>query len=95
MKKSPSCRKGNRHNKDNVLFGGYVTPEFKALAQLTASVCKTNCVELMKRGIYTEATRVGIMWNGIVKPEYRDTVDALANHIRIERENRKTERGKE
>ena len=77
--------KQNRHGKhheDKVQFGGMVTPEFKALAQLTASVSQCSMIELMIHGIYNIATGVGILKNGVVTPKYQDTIAALADIIR-------------
>ena len=87
-------RTGNRHDPDKVLFGGYVTPEFKAIAMLTASMRKTDCLTLMKNGVYGEATAAGIMKNGEVLPQFTRTIAAMANHIRLNRENRKTKETK-
>lgn len=75
----------NRHGKhslDKVQFGGMVTPEFKAVAQLTASKTKCSLMELMQRGVENLATGAGILRNGEVTPEYREAVNALADIIR-------------
>lgn len=77
--------KGNRHGKhhpDKVQFGGMVTPEFKAIAQLTASVVKCSLMELMQRGVYNLATGAGIMKDGKVAAKYRDAVVAMADIIK-------------
>ena len=77
--------KENRHGKhraDKVQFGGMVTPEFKAIAQLTASTVKCSLMELMQRGVYNLATGAGIMKNGKVAAEYREAVDAMADIIK-------------
>jgi len=77
-------RPGNRHNDDNVLFGGYVPPEFKALAQLTTNKLKVrDTLTLMKDGVYALATKAGIMLNGEVLPKYKPVIAELANLIRI------------
>ena len=86
MKTQNIKKKGNRHGKhreDKVNFGGMVTPEFKAFAQLVASKAKCGLMELMVRGINTIATEVGIMANGRVVPEYQDAIDAMAEIIRF------------
>lgn len=78
-------KKENRHGKhheDKVQFGGMVTPEFKALAQLTASVSKCSMMDLMIHGINNIATGAGILKNGEVAPKYRDAIAALADIIR-------------
>jgi len=75
----------NRHGKhhpDKVQFGGMVSPEFKAIAQLTASKTKCSLMELMQRGVYNLATGAGIMRNDKVAPEYKAAVDAMADIIR-------------
>ena len=82
----------NRHGKhdpDKVLLGGYVTPEFKALAQLVASMKMCNTFELLQEGVYTAATSLGIMKNGAIVSTYRPAVDALAEVIRTKRNNKR------
>ena len=82
---------GNRHGKhhdDLVPFGGYITPELKAIAQVTANELKTNMMDLIRNGIAAEATRAGVMSNGIIKPEYKPIVDA---YVDVYRSNKKRE----
>lgn len=77
--------KNNRHGKhhpDKVQFGGMVTPEFKAIAQLTASKTQCTLMELMQRGVYNLATGAGILRNDKVTPEYKEAVAALADIIK-------------
>ena len=77
--------KANRHGKhhpDKVQFGGMVSPEFKAIAQLTASKLQCSLMELMQRGVDNLATGAGILKNGKVTPQYRDAVSAMADIIR-------------
>lgn len=84
--------KNNRHGKhdpDKVLLGGYVTPEFKALAQLVANTRKCNVHEILQEGVYTLATISGIMKDGKILPEYQIAIDALADIIRTNRNKRR------
>lgn len=79
------AKNNNRHGKhhpDKVQFGGMVTPEFKAIAQLTASTVKCSLMELMQRGVYNLATGAGIMKNNKVAPKYRETIAAMADIIK-------------
>lgn len=76
---------GNRHGKHHpgkVQFGGMVTPEFKAIAQLTAGVAKCSLVELMQRGVYSLAEGAGIVKDGEVASQYRGDVAAMAGSVR-------------
>lgn len=76
--------KENRHGKhrrDKVQFGGMVSPEFKAIAQLTASILKCSLMDLMKLGVNNLATGAGILKNGQVTPQYRQAIDAMADII--------------
>ena len=78
-------KQDNRHGKhhpDKVQFGGMVTPEFKAIAQLTASKTKCTLMELMQKGVYNLATGVGIMRGDEVVPAYKATIDAMADVIK-------------
>mgnify|MGYP006873217173 CR=1 FL=1 len=88
MKKSQDNRHG-KHKPDKVLLGGYVTPEFKALAQLVASMKMCSVHELLQEGVYTMATSIGVMKNGVIVPAYRPTVDAMAEIIRTKRDEKR------
>ena len=86
--------KDNRHGKhhpDKVQFGGMVSPEFKAVAQLTASKLKCSLMELMQKGVDNFVTGAGILRNGEVTPQYREAVSALADIIRTDLSNRRKE----
>lgn len=86
--------KGNRHGKhspDKVLLGGYVTPEFKALAQLVASIKMCSVHELLQEGVYTMATSLGIMKEGAIIPAYRAAINAMAEMIRSKRNTKRGE----
>lgn len=80
MKKKES--RHGKHREDKVQFGGMVTPEFKALAQMTASVSKCSMMDLMINGINNIATGAGILKNGEITPKYRESIAALADIIR-------------
>lgn len=82
-KKVTSTNRHGKHRQDKVNFGGMVTPEFKAFAQLVASKSGCGLMELMVRGINTIATEVGIMANGHIVPEYQDAINAMAEIIRV------------
>ena len=71
-----------KHHPDKVQFGGMVSPEFKAIAQLTASMLQCSLMELMQRGVDNLATGAGILRDGKVTPQYRGAVDAMADIIR-------------
>lgn len=87
-------RQDNRHGKhhpDKVQFGGMVSPEFKAVAQLTASKLQCSLMELMQKGVDNLATGAGILRNGEVTPQYREAVAALADIIRTKLNNTRKE----
>ena len=89
MKKQTDNRHG-KHKPDKVLLGGYVTPEFKALAQLVASMKMCSVHELLQDGVYTIATSLGVMKNGVIMPAYRPAVEAMAEIIRTKRDEKRT-----
>lgn len=70
------------HHPDKVQFGGMVTPEFKAVAQLTANKLKCSLMELMQRGVDNLATGAGILKDGQVTNKYKEAVDSMADIIR-------------
>lgn len=78
------------HDPDKVLLGGYVTPEFKALAQLVASMRQCNVHELLQEGVYTLATSMGVMKDGKVEPKFKTVIEAMAKIIRENRKNKRS-----
>ena len=81
VKKKRDSRHG-KHHPDKVQFGGMVSPEFKAIAQLTASILQCSMMELMQRGVNNLATGAGILRDDKVTPQYREAVSAMADIIR-------------
>ena len=81
MKPKQDNRHG-KHHPDKVQFGGMVSPEFKAIAQLTANKLQCSLVELMQHGVDNLATGAGILKDGKVAPQYREAVKAMADIIR-------------
>ena len=82
MKDATKKNRHGQHHPDKVQFGGMVTPEFKAIAQLTASKLQCTLMELMQKGVENLATGAGILRNGKVTPQYREAVSAMADIIR-------------
>ena len=60
-----------------------VTPEFKAIAQLTASILKCSLMELMQKGVYNLATAAGVLKNGSIADEHKEAIAAMAEMIRF------------
>lgn len=87
--KKPQDNRHGKHNPDKVLLGGYVTPEFKALAQLVASMKMCSVHELLQEGVYTMATSLGVMKDGAIVPAYRPAVNAMAEIIRTKRDSKR------
>lgn len=77
-----SKNRHGQHDEDKVNFGGMVTPEFKALAMFTASRTESTMMDVMIRGIYSEATAAGVMMNNEIKDEFKETISNLAEVIR-------------
>lgn len=82
MATSNTSSRHGKHHEDKVNFGGMVTPQFKALAQLTASKCECTLMDLMMNGIRYYATEKGIMVDGEIAPEYKNVVECMAKVIR-------------
>lgn len=91
MKKKES--RHGKHHEDLVQIAGYITPELKALAQVTANELRTNMMDLIRNGIIAEATRAGVMSNGAIKPEYKPIINAYADAYRAKKETRKQQKG--
>lgn len=83
-----TTKKKNRHgqhHEDLVGFSGYITPELKALAQVTANELKTTMMDLVRNGIQNEAIRAGVITNGEVDSRYRPIVAAYADAYRTKK----------
>lgn len=79
-----------QHHEDLVGFSGYITPELKALAQVTANELNTTMMELVRNGIQNEAVRAGIIVNGTIDLKYKPIIDAYADAYRTKKQlNRK------
>ena len=81
-------KKKNRHgqhHEDLVGFSGYITPELKALAQVTANELKTTMMDLVRNGIQNEAMRAGVVRNGEIVPKYQAVVAAYADAYRAKK----------
>lgn len=77
MKKQDS--RHGKHREDLVQIAGYVTPELKAIAQVTANELHTNMMDLIRDGITTQATRAGVMRNGEVVAKYKPIIAAYVD----------------
>lgn len=71
-----------KHHPDKVQFGGMVTPEFKAMAQLTANKMQCSLMELMQRGINNLAVEAGVMKDGQIVKKHLKAISAMADIIR-------------
>ena len=71
------------HNPDNVLLGIHVTPEQKAIAQLTANKIGNDVSTVMLNGLWAQSSRLGITdLTGNVTPEYESQIKAAAQRVR-------------
>ena len=78
-----------KHNPDSVLLGAHVTPEQKALAQITSADMGTDVSSLIIEGVRYYATKRGILKNGDVVQKFRDLLVSTADVIRDERDKRR------
>ena len=66
-----------KHKDDKTLFGAYVTPEIKALAEMTSDKLGITFTDIIINGLYAEATRAGIMKNGEITAQYQQAHQLL------------------
>lgn len=88
-------KKKNRHGvhaDDLVQLAGYVTPELKALAQVTANELHTNVMELIRDGIAAKASDAGVMVNGQIVDKYKPIIAAYADAYRTRKAIRKQQK---
>ena len=87
-------RKG-MHKEGKTLFGAYVEPEIKALAEMTSEKLGITFTDIIINGLRSEATRAGIMRNGSIVAECKDEYDLLVAMTRekILKGNKKSRKG--
>lgn len=69
-----------QHHEDLVGFSGYITPELKAIAQVTANELEITMMDLFRDGINKAARQVGILQaDGKVSEKFRPIVDAYVD----------------
>lgn len=90
MKVVKKTRHG-RHKEDKVVFGFYVEPEFKALAQLVANKMECNVHDVVRKGVETLATKLGILKDGVIQDDYRMVIEAMSAIIRHNRNKKRNE----
>ena len=74
------------HNPDSVLLGLHVSPEWKAIAKLTALMLEQDVTPVMLDGLKAKAAALGILdKHGNVAPASVDEVKALANTVRCKK----------
>ncbi|MBP3405199.1 MAG: hypothetical protein J6N18_03795 [Kiritimatiellae bacterium] len=83
-----------QHHEDLVGFCGYITPELKALAQVTANELDTTMMDLVRNGIQAEAIRAGIVVDGKIAQKYRPIIAAYADAYRTKKKLNKTRKEK-
>lgn len=86
-------KRGNMHGKhhpDKVLLGLHVSPEEKALAQITAGRLNMTVSELMMDGLRYNATMAGVMINGRIADEFKDEIVLQAALIRENKKERQS-----
>lgn len=89
MNETTKKAKHGGHNPDNVLLGLHVSPEWKAIAKLTAAMLEVDVTTVMLDGLKGKALALGIIdKKGKVALDYVDEVKSLAHIIRC----KKTER---
>lgn len=69
--------RSGKHKVGKTLLGAYVEPEIKVLAAMTSDALGITITEIILNGLYHEATRAGIMFNGAIKPEHMPAYRAL------------------
>ena len=94
MKKDSTKKtRHGKHREELVGFAGYISPELKAIAQVTANELKVTMMDLVRDGFIYNATRAGVMENGEVVAKYKDVVDTYVELYKMAKRARKA--GKE
>ena len=82
-----------QHHEDLVGFSGYITPELKAIAQVTANELEMTMMDLFRDGINKAARQVGILQaDGNVSEKYRPVVDAYVDAYKTRKQLNKKEK---
>jgi len=82
-----------QHHEDLVGFSGYITPELKAIAQVSANELQKTMMDLFRDGINKAAQQVGILRaDGTVTEKYRPVVDAYVDAYQTRKQLKKKEK---
>lgn len=79
---------GSRHGKhaENVFrVSLYLSAEEKAIAVLAAELAGVTLTEVLRRGLSSEATRLGILSDGLIADKFRSRVTAYQLVLEEER----------
>lgn len=71
-----------KHKEGKTLFGAYVEPEIKALAEMTSEALGITFTDIIINGLKHEATRAGIMHNDEIVPEFREAYELAVSMTR-------------
>lgn len=66
-----------KHKEGKTLFGAYVEPEVKALAEMTSEKLGITFTDIILNGLRSEATRAGIMRNNQIVKECKAEYELL------------------
>jgi len=82
------------HDEKLVGFSGYITPELKAIAQVTANERHTTMMDLVREGIIYHARNLGIVEaDGRVSKKYKPIISAYIDVYNTRKATRKVAKG--
>lgn len=89
-KKIDGCSRHGKHAPDVFRVSLYLSAEEKAIAILTAERQSKTISDVLRSGIVSEATRAGVMNNGIVVEKFRARISAYKQVLEAEAQTKRS-----
>ena len=91
LRKSDGESRHGKHSPDVYRVALYLSAEEKAIAILTAERQGSSLSDVLRAGIVSEATRLGILVNGCISEKFQKRVSAYRQVLEAERSVNKVE----
>ncbi len=79
-----------KHKEGKFSLGIYVDDDFRALLALLVDMTGLTATDIIMDGVFAHATRLHVMENNEVLPEYQVAIQLLKEEIAHKRESRKS-----
>ena len=89
-RKSDGCSRHGKHAPDSFRVSLYLSAEEKAIAIFTAERQGKTLSDVLRDGIVSEATRAGVMVNGVLAEKFRVRINAYRQVLEAEAQTKRS-----